>query len=367
MTNDERLFDADRPLEIADQGCFFVGGRYVEDGASRSMRGQMFVQFQVPRRRRHPYPVVMIHGGGQTAVNFLGTPDGRRGWADDFVASGFAVYVVDQPGRGRSGYYKGYGEAASRSADSIAERFTAPERTGLWPQAELHTQWPGAGVPGDPHFDQFYASQVESMADMASLEAMMREAGSALLDRIGPAILLTHSQSGPFGWTIGDARPQLVRGILAVEPNGAPVHEVKFTGPPDYFEDDVVARPCGITRGPLGFDPPAAGADELRFVRQARADAPGLTRCWLQADQARRLPNLAGIPILILTAEASYHAPYDHCTSAFLRQAGVEHDFVRLADVGVRGNGHMMMLEKNNLDIAHFLRDWIDAHIPAAP
>ena len=47
--------------------------------------------------------VVMIHGGGQTAVNFLGTPDGRRGWADYFVARGFAVYLVDQPGRGRTG------------------------------------------------------------------------------------------------------------------------------------------------------------------------------------------------------------------------------------------------------------------------
>jgi pimeloyl-ACP methyl ester carboxylesterase len=88
-----------------------------------------------------------------------------------------------------------------------------------------------------------------------------------------------------------------------------------------------------------------------------------LTRCWLQAGRARQLPNLKGIPILIVTAEASYHAPYDHCTSQFLRQAGVEHDFVRLADVGIRGNGHLMMLEKNNLDIARFLREWVEKKI----
>jgi pimeloyl-ACP methyl ester carboxylesterase len=359
----DRLFDENHPLEIAEQGCFFAGGRYVETEEGRVMLGQMFVQYQVPRTRRHPHPLVMIHGGGQTAVNFLGTPDGRRGWADYFVANGFAVYLIDQPARGRSGFFaRGYGAAAHRDADAIAGRFTAPEIGKLWPQAVLHTQWPGSGVAGDPAFDQFYASQVESMSDIAAVERMMREAGCALLDRIGPAILLTHSQGGPFGWTIADARPRLVRAILAIEPNGAPVHEVEFTGPPDWFKDGPVTRPWGISRGPLQYAPPAAGPEQLEFVRQEKADGPGLTRCWLQADPPRQLTNLRGIPTLIVTSEASYHAPYDHCTSRFLRQAGVDHDFVRLADVGIRGNGHMMMLEKNNLEIAELLRRWLEAN-----
>ncbi|HZM46867.1 MAG TPA: alpha/beta hydrolase [Burkholderiales bacterium] len=359
------MFDEHKPLEIADQGCFFAGGRYAETDDGRVILGQMYVQYQVPRTRRHPHPVVMIHGGGQTGVNFLSTPDGRRGWADYFVANGFTVYVVDQPARGRSGFFtRGYGDAARRNADAIAERFTAPEIGKRWPQAGLHTQWPGTGVAGDPAFDQFYASQVESMSDIAALERMMREAGAALLDRIGPAILLTHSQSGPFGWTIADARPQAVRAILAIEPNGAPVREVEFTGPPGWFEDGLVTRPWGITRGPLAFTPAAAAPSDLKFERQAEPDGPGLVCCWLQAGPARQLANLRGIPVLILTSEASYHAAYDHCTSRFLRQAGVEHDFVRLADVGIRGNGHMMMLEKNNLEIAAFLQKWIEAKLP---
>jgi pimeloyl-ACP methyl ester carboxylesterase len=359
----ENLFDERKPLEIADQGCFFAGGGYTGSGDGRTMQGQMYVQYQVPARRRHPHPLVMIHGGGQTAVNFLSTPDGRRGWADYFLADGYAVYLVDQPGRGRSGYFADYGKSARRATGAIAERFSAPERVNKWPQAALHTQWPGGGVAGDPHFDQFYASQVASMEDIAQLEGMMREAGAALLDCIGPAILLTHSQGGPFGWTIADARPKLVKGILAIEPNGAPVYEVKFIGPPDWFEDDGVTRPWGITRGPLTFLPTAKDASEMKFVRQEQADGPGLTRCWLQAGPARQLPNLKGIPILIVTAEASYHAPYDHCTSQFLRQAGVEHDFVRLADSGIRGNGHMMMLEKNHLEIAAFLSQWLEKKI----
>jgi pimeloyl-ACP methyl ester carboxylesterase len=305
----------------------------------------------------------MIHGGGQTGMNFVSTPDGRPGWADYFLVHGYSTYVVDQPARGRSGYFEGYGKSAGRDTAALAARCTAPGNVKRWPQAASHTQWPGTGVAGDPAFDQFYASQVASMEDIGRLEALMREAGSALLDRIGPAILLTHSQGGPLGWTIADARPALVKGILAIEPNGAPVYEVKFKGPPDWFEDDAVTRPWGITRGPLAFSPPAGEASELCFVREAKADRPDLCRCWLQAEPARQLVNLANIPILIVTAEASYHAPYDHCTSKFLRQAGVAHDFVRLADLGIRGNGHMMMLEKNNLEIARVLREWIQKRV----
>jgi len=364
MAQDDTLFDTNHPLEIADQGSFFVGGSYVDSAAGRTMAGQMYVQYQIPKSKRFPYPVVMIHGGGQTGVNFTGTPDGRRGWADYFLAQGYAVYVVDQPGRGRSGYFESsYGKSVHRGTATTEQRFTASENAGLWPQAQLHTQWPGSGVAGDTAFDQFYATQVESMGDIGALEAMMRVAGSALLDRIGPAVLLTHSQGGPLGWTIADARPKLVRGILAVEPNGAPVYEVKFTGAPDYFKDDKITRPWGITRGPLTFAPAVASADELKFERQDQPDGPGLVCCWLQEGTARQLPNLKHIPILVVTAEASYHASYDHCTSLFLKQAGVDHDFVRLADIGIRGNGHMMMLEKNNLEIAAYFRQWLEQKV----
>lgn len=65
----------------------------------------------------------------------------------------------------------------------------------------------------------------------------------------------------------------------------------------------------------------------------------------------------------MFVSEASYHAGYDHLTSRVLAQAGVEHDFVWLEEVGIHGNSHMMMLEKNSLEIADFLMKWIDSHI----
>ena len=68
------------------------------------MSGQIYAEFQIPAHQMHPYPIVMIHGGAQTGTNFTGTPDGREGWAQFFLRQGYAVYVVDQAGRGRSAY-----------------------------------------------------------------------------------------------------------------------------------------------------------------------------------------------------------------------------------------------------------------------
>jgi pimeloyl-ACP methyl ester carboxylesterase len=67
------------------------------------------------------------------------------------------------------------------------------------------------------------------------------------------------------------------------------------------------------------------------------------------------------VKVLVVQGEASYHAPYDHNTVAYLRQAGVLTDFIRLADRGLHGNGHMLMLEKNNGEIAALVMDWLAA------
>jgi hypothetical protein len=66
---------------------------------------------------------------------------------------------------------------------------------------------------------------------------------------------------------------------------------------------------------------------------------------------------------MIGVSESSYHAPYDHCTAKYMAQAGVPVEFVRLAEKGIRGNGHMMMIEKNNLEVAAFLDKWMRAKV----
>jgi pimeloyl-ACP methyl ester carboxylesterase len=350
------------PLVLAKSGYFFVGGRI--DGAAEGspMVGHMYVEYMIPSRRTYPFPIVMVHGGSQTGTNFTGTPDGREGWAQFFVRRGYAVYVVDQVARGRSAYWapQPYGPVTTSRFNFVEQRFVAPERFKQWPQAHLHTQWPGTGQAGDAAFDQFYASQVPSVASFAKQQEVNRDALVALFDKIGPAILLTHSQSGSFNWPVADARPNLLKALVAVEPSGPPVHDIENTGAPDWFKDAEHTKPSGLGEVPLGYDPPLAADEKLAFVRQDKPDNPELVRCWRQQEPARRLRSLVHIPIVIIMSEASYHAAYDHCTAAYLTQAGVANTLVRLAAVGVRGNGHMMMLEKNSDAIAAVIAEWLD-------
>ena len=101
------------------------------------------------------------------------------------------------------------------------------------------------------------------------------------------------------------------------------------------------------------------GAD-LKWVREDKADAPDLAVCWKQAEPARQLVQPAEMPIVVVTSEASYHAPYDHCTVKFLQQAGVKPTWLKLADLGIKGNSHNMMQEKNSDDIAAVIYQWLE-------
>jgi pimeloyl-ACP methyl ester carboxylesterase len=353
------------PLVLAKAGYFFVGGGIDASVEGSPMVGQMYVEYMIPQQLSHPYPVVMVHGGNQTGTNFTGTPDGREGWAQYFVRRGYAVYVVDQVARGRSAYWSQvYGPLPPSRLAFVEQRFVAPEQTPMWPQAHLHNQFPGNGVPGDPNFDQFYASQFPSIASFPQQQELNRNALVALLDKIGPAILLTHSQSGAFGWPVADARPNLVKAILAVEPSGPPVHDIETVGPPGWFRDAERTKISGLGDIPITYDPPLGAQDKLAFVRADAAVRPDLVRCWRQQEPARQLVNVAKVPVLVVTSQASYHAPYDDCTAAYLTQAGVRTQHVHLADLGILGNGHMMMIEKNNQAIAAVMLDWLEHGSP---
>src|ERR1700716_2896762 len=138
------------PLALAKASYFFVGGKIDTSVEGSPMVGHMYVEYMLPARRRHPYPIVMVHGGSQTGTNFPGTPDGREGWAQYFVRRGYAVYVVDQVARGRAAYWSPqvYGPVTPSRFNFVEQRFVAPERFKQWPRAHLHMQWPGSGHAG---------------------------------------------------------------------------------------------------------------------------------------------------------------------------------------------------------------------------
>jgi pimeloyl-ACP methyl ester carboxylesterase len=376
------LLAADEPLMISEQGNFYIGGRYVENNDDMPMIGQMYVQYQIPYERVHEYPIVMVHGGSQTGSGFISTPDGREGWATYFLRRGYAVYVVDQSARGRSAYINDiYGPSRRQAREYVMERFAASERYGAFPQAEAHTQWPGNAEPGDPVFDNYFASNVPSMQNREMQTEMNVSALEALLDRLGPSIVLVHSQSGNYGWPLAQNRPELLKVLVAVEPTGPPVQNVVIRGQPRFnisfdevdesaeeelFQDDPRVKAYGLTDSPLEYLPAVTSDSPLEFMREEDARAPDLAKCWRQKEPARQITAVGDRPILYLAAEASFYAPFNHCTIEYLEQAGISVDYVQLADIGIRGNGHMMMLETNSDEVANVIYDWLQENTPPA-
>jgi pimeloyl-ACP methyl ester carboxylesterase len=369
------------PLALSKSGVFYAGGHYDKDHPDQHFVGQMYVEYQIPAVRRHFYPIVLVHGGGQTGAGWWTTSDGRPGWAQYFLKRGYAVYVVDQVARGRSPFSpEVYGEMSAQPLGYVVQKFTAQEKEKLWPQAALHTQWPGTGEPGDPTFDQYWASNIPGMENRVMQAQMNIDALAALLDRIGPAIVLVHSQSGAYAWPLAQMRPALVKAIVAAEPAGPPVHDVVVKSiqrfdvgweratkqtEDDYYRDNPGVKRYGLGNTPLDYAPAVTADSPLQFVQQDKPDRPDLARCWLQKEPARKLSGVGDRPVLLIEAEASFYAGYNHCNVGYLRQAGVPVEFVKLADIGIKGNGHMMMMEKNSDQIAEVIANWLDKAVPS--
>ncbi|KAM0438605.1 hypothetical protein ACHAPT_001357 [Fusarium lateritium] len=307
-------------------------------------------------------PIVLIHGQAQTGSNFLNKPDGGRGWASLFISQGYEVYIVDQTFRGRSAWMPSYGakQPLTLSAEAIENAFTATRNSTLWPQAVNHTQWPGTGRRGDPIFDAFYRANVQFINNATYQQAAVQAAGAALLDKIGrPVILLAHSQGTSMPLLIADIRPKLAKALILLEPAGPPFIDVIFV-----FGGDN-PRKWGLTDIPLTYEP--AVTDPLEDLVQQVYPSKGLgyTECILQAanPKPRQLVNLVDTPILLVTAEASYHMPYDHCTANYLKQAGCHKtEHIPLGEIGIHGNGHMLFMEKNSDEIQAVLEDWIKSN-----
>jgi len=352
---------------IGRQGHFYVGGKWVGEPGKETMDGAMYVDVWVPKDIRHPYPIVFVTGGGgQGPYSLMQTPDGRPGWAYDFVNQGYTVYMMDYPATGRSAYVPSVDGTVTppRSGPLMEEVWSGgrPAATpqSSWPQAKKYTQWPSdapnKGKMGDPVFDYFAKTELQAVANPNNAQ-IITDTVVQLLDLIGqPVVLMVNSGVASSGWVVADARPKLVKGILAAEPVAPPIENAErgSTGP---------GRLWGVTSLPIHYEPPVKDPSELRPVREEKADGPDLIPCWIQQEPAHKLVNLQGIPVLEISGEASYHRPYSHCVAKWLNQAGVKATYVRLEDVGLPGNGHQMMSEKNSAGIAKFFMDWLDKNV----
>ncbi|HEY2843453.1 MAG TPA: alpha/beta fold hydrolase [Bryobacteraceae bacterium] len=357
-------------LDIAEWSFFWTGieRTTLPGGISPVVLGeQMYVEYQIPARVRHPYPIVLVHGGGGQGLDWMGTPDGRRGWATILLEEGYKVYVVDRPGHGRAPYHPDLhgGWPGAQTLESISGLFT-PQRAnapaggrggfGNSANAKLHNQWPGTGAVGTPELTQLVASQGGAFGNgmgviKDSQVTVWQKAGAEMLRKIGPSIIMTHSAGGPFGFYVLEAEPTLVKGIVVVE--GA--QGSAFAGQSRW----------GLINLPVVYDPPVTNPSEIKTkqVQPSEADAKlGIGPYNLQEEPAHKLRNWKDCAICIYTSEASFVLPNPGAV-AYLKQAGVRAEEIRLADIGIHGNGHLMMGEKNNRETLKPILTWLDKNV----
>lgn len=216
---------ADVPTRTSRRGSFWVPGERVAAGGSTFQRGPMFVGWEAPETTTRPYPVVLVHGGTFQGTEWFDTPDGRPGWAQRLVEAGHAVFTVDRPGHGRSPYHpEVIGPTGPPFSYERAKEVYFPDDA-----ADVQTRWPFDPDDEDA-FDAFIAGYGPMPADLAASQEMDADRLARLLDRIGPAVVVTHSASGPDGWLVADRRPELVRAIVAVEPMGPPFGDTPGIG-----------------------------------------------------------------------------------------------------------------------------------------
>jgi pimeloyl-ACP methyl ester carboxylesterase len=315
------------PLVLKSQGSFFVGGEKVDQSeaqvgfgpAGRVTVNQMYVRYMVPPSSDRNAAVVMVHGMTLTGKTWETTPDGRMGWDEYFVRKGHAVYIPDQVARGRSGFNQAvYNDVRAGKA--------APDRQPVMRRFSDEVVWPNfrfGPKPGTAYPDeQFPVAAVDELSKQSipdlnlSLPAAnpSHKALAELARQLKNTVLMGHSQGGTFPLEAALIDSTGIRGMVLVEPGTCP----------------------------------AAYTDE-------------------------QIRMLAKIPILVVFGDhlkdaptglrhmEYWQIPFDSCQAFIKRVNGMDGKAQMLfpPDRGIRGNSHMIMQDKNNLQIADLILTWI--------
>jgi len=323
-----RRDDLKKPLVLASQGSFFVGGETksvatpVPGGGSANADftvNQMYVQYQTPVGGDKHVPVVMVHGCCLSSKTWETTPDGRMGWSEYFVRRGRPTYLADQVSRARSGFDPSKINAVKSGA------LPPSELPGVL-SASHQVAWtmfrfgPSFGKPfPDEQFptealEEFYKQMIPDLNSLLPNPNPTWKNMAALAVKLHGAVLMGHSESGFFPEQAALIDPSGVKGIVSIE------------------------MPC----------------------------ATNFT--------ATQLTTLAKIPTLVMFGDhlgdvqggpANWKTSFEGCQT-FVKQvnaAGGDAKMMYLPEMGIRGNSHMLMQDKNNLDLADLILAWIDQHV----
>ena len=323
-----RRDDLKKPLVLASQGSFFVGGETksvatpTPNGGSTNADvtvNQMYVQYQAPVGGDKHFPVVMVHGCCLSSKTWETTPDGRMGWNEYFVRRGRPTYLADQVSRARSGFDPSKITAVKSGA-------LPPSQLPAVLSASHQVAWtvfrfgPSFGKPfPDGQFpieavDELYKQMIPDLNSLLPNPNPTWTNMAALAGKLHGAVLMGHSESGFFPEQAALIDPSGVKGIISIE------------------------MPC-VTN----FAAPQLG-------------------------------TLAKIPTLVMFGDhlgdvqggpANWKTSFEGCQT-FVKQvnaAGGDAQMMYLPEMGIRGNSHMLMQDKNNLQLADLILGWIDQHV----
>ena len=313
------------PIALKSMGSFHIGGRevtisgkpvrdvvFTPGGVSAKVDPngvyqveQMYVQYFIPHDQRGALPLLMWHGGGLSGVTYETTPDGREGWLNYFIKKGWAVYNTDAVERGRSGWamypdvFKG--EPIFLTKEDPFMRFRIGDGPGSYNSdpAKMRLK-PGSQFPAEG----YHNFTRQGVPRWTTTDDAIIRAYTELVDRVCPCVVLIHSQSGSFGQKVAQARPDKVKALVMVEPAG--LGDPKLIGNlkntpilavyGDYIEEDARW--------------PTIRGNQLKFLEQVKA-------------------------------------------------AGGRYDVVNLPQIGIKGNSHMIMMDKNSDQVADVIQQWL--------
>jgi len=324
---EKRRVEAKKPLVLESQGSFFVGGETKSLTAPAGARGfgagditinQMYVQYQIPQNGARHVPVVMVHGCCLSSKTWETTPDGRMGWDEYFVRKDRSVYLADQSSRARSGFDPSVFNAVRGGTvppNQLPNILAASHQTA-WTVfrfgPSFNTPFPDGQFPVEA-VDELYKQMIPDLNSTLPAANPTWKNMAALAVRLNGAILMGHSESGFFPEQAALIDPSGVKGIISIE------------------------MPCATLTAP-------------------------------------QISALSKIPILIMFGDhltdvqggpANWGTSFEGCQK-FVQQvkdAGGDAEMMHLPKMGIRGNSHMLMQDKNNLQLADLILDWIDKHV----
>jgi hypothetical protein len=394
-------------LVLEDQGSFFIGGvaKVSEHAAipfappggqpaapapQQITIGQMYVQFQIPARKSNPgWPVIMVHGSTHTGAALESTPDGREGWYPYFVRKGVSTYVVDQSGRGRSGFdqsvlHEAEAKLAAGDVKAAAElipNFGRITDNGAW------TAWFGHLVPngsnvttgrliphGAPDDPQPKPDAFAHVAPLFPIDAI-DPAIAARTGAIGPA------PSGPAAAYALEYYKQLVPNAEVTLPGSTcATCNPSNLSPANTWTPQNLALLVERLGGAIVATHSQSGIMGHHMVRilkeRGRLD---LVKGLITIEGGCSLPNSGltaadfdAIPYLSLKGD--YTATSQQCQDTVnainarraAKQGTAKADYVKLDEMGMLGVTHMMMLDRRNLEIADIMLNWVSKNVPKA-